>query len=296
MRRAPPSCMATPGMANLPKRHHFIPQMMLRHFADNDGQLWFWRRGFVAGEVRKAGTQQLFVEKDLYTLFLPDGSKDVALEKFFSVMEGNGASFIDQLADAVRTNKQPKLTEGAWDFWDLFFYYQLKRTPGAIRAIGTKMGFDKRIKAAADEVRAIRRDKGDVDEPGLEGWIAKNTIVHAQAARPGDELLAQFKTMGLAIYRITNSQKSFMVGDVPGAVAKFRIENGWSRPTLFLPLTWDIAVGQLAGRRAVEVVPVDRDQVRRMNVASTAQSAVIAGRSEALIASLSRDVPYVAVF
>ncbi|WP_213981347.1 DUF4238 domain-containing protein [Sphingomonas sp. dw_22] len=283
-------------MPNLPKRHHFIPQMILRHFADSDGQLWFWRRGFAEGDVRKAGTQQLFVEKDLYTRFHTDGSKDIALERFFSAMEGNGASFIDQLADAVRSNKLPKLDAGAWEFWDLFFYFQLKRTPGAIKEIGAKMGFDDRIKAAADEIRAIRKETGkDVDEPGLEEWIAKNAVVLAQAAKPSDELLAQFKTMGLAIYRINDPQKSFVVGDVPGATARFRIEGGWSRPTMFLPLTWDIAVGQLGGRRAVEVVMVDREQARRMNIASTTRSTVIAGRSGALIASLSRDVPYTGV-
>ena len=51
-----------------PKRHHFIPQMMLRHFADDDGQLRFWRRDFAEGDVRETTTQSLFVEKELYTL------------------------------------------------------------------------------------------------------------------------------------------------------------------------------------------------------------------------------------
>jgi len=283
-------------MTKPPKRHHFIPQMMLRHFTDVDGRLWFWRRDFAKGDVRKTGTGQLFFENDLYTRFLADGSKDVALENFFAAMEGSSASFIGQLADAVRSGKQPALDPGAWNLWDLFFYYHLKRTPGAIKAIGAETGFGDDIKAAAAEIRAIRSEAGqDAAEPSLEEWIAKNAVVLAQAAKPGEALLAQFRTMGLAIYHIDDPQKSFIVGDVPGATATFRVRNGWSRPTLFLPLTWDIAVGQLAGRRVVEMVPVDREQVRRMNVASASRSVVIAGRSEALIASLSRDVPYTGV-
>jgi len=66
----------------------------------------------------------------------------------------------------------------------------------------------------------------------------------------------------------------------------------WSHPTLFLPLTWDIAVGQLRNAKKAEIVLVDRDQVRRMNQATTARSSVIAGRSDALISSLSRSVIY----
>lgn len=280
-------------MAVAPKRHHFIPQMMLRHFADDDGQLWFWRRDFEKGDVRKTTTQNLFVEKDLYTRFLPDGTKDVALEEYFARMEAHGAQFIEQIVAAVRNGQRPKLDAGAWEFWDLFFYYHMKRAPGAVEAIAAKTGFHDRIKAAADEIRAIRAERGDhQDEPGLENWIANNARVLAQAAKPGPELQVQLKKMGLAIYRIADPNKSFVLGDVPGATAKFRVGTEWSPPTMFFPLTSDIAVGLLAKSRQVEIVDVDREQARRMNVATAARSRTIAGRSRALLASLSDDVPY----
>lgn len=279
-----------------PKRHHFIPQMMLRHFADDDGQLWFWRRDFERGDVRKTTSQNLFVEKDLYTRFLPDGTKDVTLELFFAGMEAHGARFIAQIADAIQNKEHPKLDAGAWEFWDLFFYYHMKRAPGVIDAIAAHMGFNDRIRVAADEIREIRAARGELEaESGLEDWVAKNAKVLAQAAEPGPELDAQLKRMGLAIYRIVPPDKSFVVGDVPGATAKFQVRRGWSRPTMFFPLTSKIAVGQLAKPRQCEVVDVDRDQVRRMNVAATACSTTIAGPSKALIASLSRDVPYAGV-
>ncbi|HWJ70677.1 MAG TPA: DUF4238 domain-containing protein [Sphingobium sp.] len=283
-------------MAAGPKRHHYIPQMMLRHFVDEHGQLWFWRRTFEPGEVKTVSTQNIFVEKDLYTRVGADGSKDLSLETFFSDLEGTGAAFIRQLCEIVRNNELPKLDDGAWDFWDHFFYYLQKRTPGAIAAIAEQMGFGKKIEATAAEVRAARAERGDdSDQPDLEQWIAKNAIVVAQARAPGPELLATLKTLGLAIYRIKDPMKSFIVSDVPGATAKFPTGNGWSHPTLFIPLTADIAVGHLAGGRRTEVITVDRDQVRRMNVASAARSTVLAGRSKALLASLSRDVPYVGV-
>lgn len=277
-----------------PKRHHFIPQMMLRHFAAADGQLWFWRRDFAEGEVRKASTQNLFVEKDLYTLIEKDGAKDVALETFFSKLEGIGARFIEDLATIVREGSTPTLDAAAWNFWGHFFYYHLKRTPGTIAAFAEAMNFDDRVAKTAKEIRAIRaKTGGAADEDGLETKIRKNAVVIAQAAGPSPEVLAIFETLGLAIYKITDPKKSFIVGDAPGALARFpTAQAGLSHPTLFLPLTWDIAVGQLTGGQRTEVISVDREQIRRMNEASAARSLVIAGRSAELVGSLANAVPY----
>lgn len=277
-----------------PKRHHFIPQMMLRHFADDDGQLWFWRRDLMPGDTRKTSTQNLFVEKDLYTFVQGNGEKDVALETFFSNLEGVGAAFINGLAAIVRGGREPELDAGAWEFWSHFFYFHLKRTPGAIAAFAEQMNFDELVRQTAAKIKAIRLETGgDANEENLEEKIRKNAIVMAQAAKPSAEVLAAFEQMGLAIYKVANSRKSFIVTDVPGATARFKLPDGsMSKPTLFVPLTWDIAVGQLAGGRRVEVVTVDADQVRRMNEASAARSLVIAGRSAELIGSLAKMVPY----
>ena len=298
-KRSPPSGYLSAGTFvaqsdTPPKRHHFIPQMMLRHFADDDGRLWFWRRDFAEGDVHKTTTQNLFVEKDLYTLIQNDGTKDVALETFFSSLEGAGATFINQLAAIVRAGELPKLDDGAWRFWGQFFYYHLKRTPAAIAFFANEMNLDARIQATFENVRTIRAETGgDPDEVGLKERIRQNAIVTAQRAPPSPEVLAAFEKMGLAIYRISDTSKSFIVSDAPGATAKFRMADGqWSHPTLFLPLTWDIAVGQLRNAKKAEIVLVDRDQVRRMNQATTARSSVIAGRSDALISSLSRSVIY----
>jgi hypothetical protein len=276
------------------KRHHFIPQMMLRHFADNDGQLWFWRRDSAEDGVRKTSTQNLFVEKDLYTFTAANGMKDVALETFFSHLEGAGATFISQLADIIRRGKTPKLDESAWEFWGQFFYYHLKRAPGAIAFFAKQMNWDQMIDNTYQTIKAVRAETGgNADEQGLRDKTRKNAIVTAQRAPPSNEVLALFATLGLAIYKVADPVKSLIVGDVPGARAKFRMPNGqWSHPTLFLPLTWDIAVGQLQGGRKVEIIYVDRDQVRLMNIATTTRSCVIAGGSSALINSLCADAPY----
>ena len=145
---------------------------MLRHFADDDGQLWFWRREFENGAVKKTGTKLLFAENDLYTLVDADGGKDVALETFFAMIEGIGARFIDDLADIIRAGETPKLDGGAWDFWGDFFYYHLKRTPGAIDAFAEQMDFDAKIEETFAKVQEAHGKSGrDPAEPGLKERI-----------------------------------------------------------------------------------------------------------------------------
>lgn len=267
---------------------------MLRHFADHDGQLWFWRREFHKDDVRKAKTQNLFVEKDLYTFTAADGTKEVELENFFSSLEEAGAKIIRELAEIVRSNEIPKLDDSAWQFWEQFFYYHLKRTPGAIAYFAEQMNLDEMIDDTLQKVKAVRVETGgDADELGLRDKILHNAIVTAQGAPPSKDVLSAFEAIGLAIYKVSDPAKSFIVGDVPGAMAKFRLQSGqWSNPTLFLPLTWDIAVGQLQGGKKVEIVNVDGIQTRHMNIATAARSTVIAGRSRALIGSLGAAAPY----
>jgi Protein of unknown function (DUF4238) len=268
--------------------------MMLRNFANDDGKLWFWRREFDKGDVRISSTQNLFVEKDLYTVVQEDGSKDVDLETFLAKLEGDGARFIAYVSDVVRNNALPALDDSAWKFWHHFLYFHLKRTPGFIAGMANPMNWPETINDTVEQIKATRISVGQyTNEPGLEKRISKNVVVMAQSKPPNPKVIAAFDQLGLVIYRIIDPKKSFIVGDVPGAAAQFRLPNNeMSRPTMFLPLAWDISIGQSTERRKVEVVDVDRDQVRRMNEASTGRSTIIAGRSEALIKSLSCGVIY----
>ena len=73
-----------------------------------------------------------------------------------------------------------------------------------------------------------------------------------------------------------------MTSSLRGATAAHRVE--------FMPIAPDVAVGYCA-TRGVFVDHVEAKDVRRMNEAMAKQSYLIAGRSEAQIASLS-CVPY----
>jgi len=280
--------------ANQPKRHHFVPQMMLQHFTDSDKNLWFWRREFEYGDVRKSKPKNLFVEKDLYTYINFDGTKDIALERFFSDLEGTGAEFIRQLADIVRSGAVPELDDSAWEFWRHFFFYQLKRSPAFINATSERIGFRETVRATVERIKATESAASIADShEDLEDRFYKYATLMAQSQAPTDEIISAFQALGLAIFRITDPSKSFIIGDITGATAHIgKSDKTISNVVLFVPLTFDIALGHFKKPRTVDVYNVNREQIRQMNIATAERSSIIAGRSQNLIDSISRRATY----
>src|SRR3546814_10020451 len=91
-------------------------------------------------------------------------------------MEGDGAVFINSLAWIVRAGEVPVLTDTAWDFWNRFYFYYLKRTPGAIAAYREAMNFGPTLDAAVAKVkRELREAGGGESGPDLDGRSEENT-------------------------------------------------------------------------------------------------------------------------
>jgi hypothetical protein len=267
--------------------------MILRNFTDDANRLWFWRRDWNRFEAKPTTTENIFVENDLYTVNSSDGTVDVSLELFFSQLEAVSANFFRQLFQIVRSGKIPMFDESSWNFWSHFYYYSMKRTPGFIDSITTRTGFFERIRsdAAADKISYGRDIGGEEFEVSLKR-IADDAIVHAISEPPSEEILSLLGTMGIIVHRIIDPRLSFVVGDIPGAAVTFRGEvNSPPAGSVFFPVSHDLAIGLLSNSRSVEVVAVDRDQVRKMNIATTSRSRMIAGKHPKLIYSLARSAP-----
>lgn len=99
-----------------------------------------------------------------------------------------------------------------------------------------------------------------------------------------DEMLEEFRSMGLVIY-MAPARTSFILGDDMRGEAILG-----AGCIQFMPIAPDVAVGY-CDAPGVHMERVTAMHVRRMNEAMTKQSYLIAGRSEAQIASLSRT-PY----
>ena len=111
-----------------PKRHHYIPQMLLRRFTDEDGKLYFFYKGS-PGKVIESNPKDTFVKQHLYTQHDQHGNKDVSVEEEFSKLEAQASPIIEKIIQATRYGKLPHLTSAEKEIWDEFFCSQWIRIP-----------------------------------------------------------------------------------------------------------------------------------------------------------------------
>lgn len=73
------------------KKQHFIPQCYLGAWCDPDCPVEFtpyvWRFSTDGNEVKRKAPENIFHEKDMYTIHLEDGSRDLTLEHGLSQLE-----------------------------------------------------------------------------------------------------------------------------------------------------------------------------------------------------------------
>src|SRR3546814_14031011 len=102
--------------------------------------------------------------------------------------------------------RSPVLTDTAWDFWNRFYFYYLKRTPGAIAAYREAMNFGPTLDAAVAKVkRELREAGGGESGPDLDGIMLRNAEVIAQSVPPSPELLEQLKGLDRKSTRLNSS-------------------------------------------------------------------------------------------
>ncbi|MGO7175360.1 DUF4238 domain-containing protein [Rhizobium ruizarguesonis] len=78
-----------------PKRHHFVPKVLQKHFVNGDGGLWaFDHRRPVKG-IWNAKPDALLLQGHLYRHIRVDGTKDTELEQRFSRLESLAAPVVE---------------------------------------------------------------------------------------------------------------------------------------------------------------------------------------------------------
>lgn len=274
--------------------------MLQRNFLDEKGRIWFWRREFAKEDVRATTPENLFLERDTYSLIDSDGTRDSRVDDEFTKLEGDAADLIQQLLRIVRRGETPTFgDEATWSFWRRFLYYEMKRSPIYMRQRATELGTRAKISqtvaaaalsadAVASELATrIQRDPSELDR------LLGNAVVEAIAQRPSSRLEEAYAGTGLMVFRAPE-KKSFVLGDISfsRAALGFASATSASGQVTFIPIASDVAVGFLDAAGQVAVRTLSSDEIRKANVAMTAQSQTIAGKSRALLTSLAQRIPF----
>jgi hypothetical protein len=107
--------------APIAKRQHTLPQMVLRRFVDGKGRIFYLnKRASTKGVLSTKNLKNLFLETHIYSSVAKDGTKNAALETYFSGIEGKANLVIEKIVSAARTSRLPQLSSAEKDVWDIF--------------------------------------------------------------------------------------------------------------------------------------------------------------------------------
>jgi hypothetical protein len=284
------------GTMNTPKRHHYVPEFLQRQFVNETGGLWtFDYRNREKGIWCGTG-DNLLVEGHLYSYINSDGTKDVSLERWFSELEGISGPIVEKLIGSARKGVLPGLSRTERETWDFFLYQQWRRVPDLFASLLSPEQHQREIEELLDELHAAGRpvtnyERSELLAPTSLKRMRRNVRVATLKTGSGT-VLSTLAARGIAVARISNPRKSFILGSRP--VVKLTLpgvtELSDPRVELWLPISYDVMVGLGSIEHQEMLVPVNARQVRHQNEALAMQSSQIIGRSRELVQSLCRFV------
>lgn len=280
---------------NRPKNQHYIPQMLSKRFANQEGKLYVYDKNHPEKGVQKKDPKKTFVRRHLYSQEEEDGTRDVSVEtEFLAPLESDASPVIEKIISAARMKLVPKLSAIEKRAFLKFFYYQMMRLPAVRNNFVDEVSEElTSYLEAASRVRPLNTyeqallEEGDARERHL-----KNASVNTLRSSPvGEETIDEIVNGSLCVAAIKRPKpnRSFIISDFPYIRLTDRdlFYHDNRIIEIWLPLASDVAVALTPGR--FDKLRVLKDRKREtLNQGVFSQSTVIAGCSRELIESFRR--------
>ena len=220
---------------NEPKRHHFIPKMLLRNFTDENGFLYFYSERFNEKQVRKTTPDNFGLEKNLYTEYDEQGNKDNSAEKLFAEFEGRTAQIFRKIINAARNGEKPELTPSEKKALDHYIYCQWGRVPDTTDPI-----LNRDLKESDSRYR-LTREMPSEEQEKFEKEIRVKSLIRG-VVEPNERILQIFEDKGLAVLVLRKPEKSFVIGTNPVLRIPIGLHLADPKAESWLPIAYDIAI------------------------------------------------------
>lgn len=270
-----------------PKRHHYVPQFLLRNFVDERGALCYAHRAFPKGEVITGGPPAFFAEKDLYTRDLTN-EPDIELENFYRELEGRVAPILKTLIANAQSKTLPLLEHSQLGTLVEFLFHQIRRVPALhVQVRPPNETQDEKInhivRVTGDSLPEDVRDQ--LIDPDIVDGILNNALIDALHTE-NPEILSALMKMTVSAIVVEKPNKAFIVGSVPVVLRSPRAGGTLYDPGahLFLPVSSKVMA--VLSRRSQIIASANDERVRALNLMVAAQSDAIAGPSRELVRSL----------
>ena len=299
--------------SNDPKRQHYIPKMLLRNFGNDAGKLWVGDKS--QDKIYSTTPGNVFVESNFYTRYafdrVPENckyqefsnaiEKGFEYEEAFCALEGKADPVVRRIIQLARNIKCPELSREENAIFKQFVIALARRTPESQKRLSScedRDVFYEASKARSDELSYNLPDREtlyqDFHIRKLKECIESN--VHARFAA-GDipnernETALFCREVGLRVARICMPQRSFVIGSHGLTIVPLDHKSSPMRGSL-IPIAHDVIVQITPFPDKENLLCFDQGSdslIETINKTTTAQSKIIAGRSEALIRSLMQD-------
>jgi hypothetical protein len=274
--------------------NHYVPQFLLRRFQDINGRLYYFNKRATHKGIEHRNTATIFSARNIYTFRTPDGRRDVSLERdVFMRTENRASEVIEKIVSSARASRLPNLTLADRRVWDEYFIDQWKRTPDFQRKVYGEGVDEVIIGELLSEFEAMHRPLSNEKRAELQSEPVRSRIMHnarvIALAKRGGEGPRALATRGLGIARITNPNKSFIIGSFPIIKLTLPDRTHLADPVVeaWFPIAHDVVVGPSASPSGERLITIGDPHIRRINQLVFRQSTEVAGRSRQLLESLA---------
>jgi len=276
----------------IPKRHHYIPEMLQKRFVNETGGLWFYSKERPEKGVIATKPGNIFVEGHLYSTLEADGERDPAVELFYSRLESEAEHVVEKLVQAARSGGPLHLTPDELEIWHHFVFYQQKRVPDFFGRVSDSESFPSQLEEILTHIEARRGPipahlRQQVTEKDTMERLRKNALVGSLSV-PSQMVQEALQSRGLAIAVPKQRNKAFVLGSNPMARLGVRNGSSFANPEveLWFPIAHDVAVAPYGKPGEVRFAYLGDPDVRKINRGIFAGSTVVASGSKDLIESL----------
>lgn len=291
MRSASPTWTCD-ARVRLPKRHHYVPEVILKRFTDEKGWLHLYSRR--DRRTRPTKVSNAFCQGHLYSEIDLEGRKDPRVEIELSWLEGAIDPILLKFEEAARTGSLPNLSEAELLTWRFFFVVQWRRVPDLHRTVATDEEAEVELHRILDEMAIRFPDRAAEIDAMKDPADIRRTIRNARVAGVAEvsgRVMDAMSTRSVAILSITAPTKALIIGSRPVVQLAFR--DGLSlmdeATEMWLPVSSKVAVGVGPQRQRETIYYLNNHSaIRRLNVAVASQSTEFASRSPKLTNSVAK--------
>ncbi|MCY4224084.1 MAG: DUF4238 domain-containing protein [Bacteroidetes bacterium] len=282
---------------SLPKRHHIVPQFILKRFTNQNQKLWCFRKE--RSHCFLASTQNVFVENNFYSIIQRDGSRDTSMEGRLADIEYKADKILCKIIENSRMRPSLQISHIEHTILTRFLFIQSFRSQSYRESAYNPELFD--ISVEINEKLGYflsEQDRKIWEDEEIRSRMSQSIFLRSLDKLLSDgfwesKFVREIMQKNIGLMRIIDDRESFIIGDYPIVSMSNQEEfSKYDQPDeVYLPISHDIIIYWRRKNDILECRSITDNQfIKRINEIILSQSRTVAGRSRDLITSLSTSM------